>query len=101
MRVMALVRPRHFIPPDQFPTLMHGFVEWRERYRDRMEVFEFFAGAGGGFGIFNMPDEATLHQAFIEYPFSPFSEIEFRPILDGDTALQQWQAALQAMGGGS
>ena len=66
-----------------------------------MEAFEFFAGGGGGFGVFNVPDEATLNQIFIEYPFSPFSTIEFRPVLDGDTALRQWQAAVQAMTGGT
>jgi hypothetical protein len=101
MRVLVLVRPLHFIPPEHLPGMIQGFVAWREHYREQMEVFEFFAGGGGGFGVFNVPDEATLHQAFIEYPFSPFSDIEFRPILDGDTALQQWQAAIRAMGGGS
>jgi hypothetical protein len=100
MRVMVLVQPRYFVPPDQFPQLMQGFVDWRERYRDRMEVFEFFVG-GGGFGVINVPDEATLNQMFIEYPFSPFSSMEFRPILDGDAALRQWQSALQAQAGGS
>ena len=101
MRVLVLVRPRHFVPRDQFPSLMQGFADWRGRHRERMEVFEFFAGGGGGVAIVNVPDEATLQQLIIEYPFAPFSEFEVRPILDGDTALQQWQAALQAMGGGS
>ena len=97
MRVLALVRPRFFIPPEQFPALIDGFLAWRERYRGQMEVFEFFAGGGGGFGIIATDNEAALHQMFIEYPFSPFSEIEFRPILNGDQALQQWQQAVQAM----
>jgi len=100
MRVLVLVRPRHFVPRDQFPSLMHGFADWRARHRERMEVFEFFAGGGGGVAIVNVPDEATLQQLIIEYPFTPFSEFEVRPILDGDIALQQWQAALQATGGG-
>ena len=101
MRALVLVRPRHFVPRDQLPNLIQGFVDWRARHRERMEVFKFFAGGGGGFAIVNVPDEATLQQMILEYPFAPFNEVEVRPILDGDTALQQWQAALQAMGGGS
>jgi hypothetical protein len=62
-----------------------------------MEVFEFFAGAGGGFGIVNLEDEAALNLMFVEYPFSPYSEITLHPIVDGDTALRQWQHALQEM----
>ena len=99
MRVMALVKPRFFIAPELFPTLIQGFIDWRERYRSQMEVFEFFAGAGGGFGIINVADEAALNQMFIEFPFSPFSEIEFRPTLQGDAALRQWQQAVQTMKG--
>ena len=33
--------------------------------------------------IITAPDEAALNQMFIEYPFSPFSDIEHRPILGG------------------
>jgi hypothetical protein len=100
MRVFILVEPKFFVPPDMFPDLLEGFAEWRERYRDRMESFEFFAGGGGGFGVFNVADEATLNQMVIEYPFTPFSELTSRPILDGDTALNQWRQVMQQMMGG-
>jgi hypothetical protein len=79
---------------------MQGFAAWRARYRAVMESFEFFAGGGGGFGIANISDEATLNQMMIEYPLALFSEQEIRPVIDGDKALAQWQAAMKAMAGG-
>jgi muconolactone delta-isomerase len=66
-----------------------------------MESFEFFAGGGGGFGIFNGPDEATLNRIMVQYPFFAYSEITVRPILDGDTALEQWREIMSEwMGAG-
>ena len=97
MRIVVISRPRFPVPPDQLPALIQGFAAWRERYRSISESFEFFAGGGGGFGVVNVPDEATLNQMMIEYPFGPSSELEIRPVLDGDKALAQWQAAMQAM----
>lgn len=81
MRVLVLVDER-------FPALLEAFADWRERYRDSMEAFEFFAGSSGGFGILNVPDEETLSRVMNEYPFSLFSKITVRPILDGDMALR-------------
>src|SRR5215207_5902769 len=97
MRVFVLVEPKFFVSPDMFPSLLEGFADWRERYRDRMESF---VGGGGGFGVFNVADEATLNQMMVEYPLTPFSEITLRPILEGDTALNQWRQEMQQMMGG-
>ena len=101
MRIVVISRPRFPIPPDQLPALMQAFAAWRERYRSMSESFEFFAGGGGGFGVVNVPDEATLNQMMIEYPFTVFNDQEIRPVLEGDKALAQWQAALQAMASGA
>jgi hypothetical protein len=49
MRVFVLVEPKLFVPPTCFPACLESFADWRERYKDRMESFEFFAGGGGGF----------------------------------------------------
>jgi muconolactone delta-isomerase len=97
VRVLVVSRPQFFVPPDQFPVLFDAFADWRERYRGSMESFEFFAGGGGGFGVINVPDEAALNQMMLEYPFLPFSDIEVRPLLDGDAALGQWRQAMQQM----
>src|SRR3712207_6277505 len=48
---------------------------------------------------FDVPDEATLNRIMVRYPFTPFSEITIRPILDGDTALAQWREIMSEMMG--
>ena len=97
MRVFVLVEPKFFVPPEIFPTLLDGFAAWRDAHREHMESFEFFAGGGGGFGVFNGPDEATLNGMMFEYPFTPYSEITIRPILDGDVALGQARESMSEM----
>jgi hypothetical protein len=98
MRAFVIVEPKFFTPPEIFPTLFEGFVAWRDANREHMESF---AGDGGGFGIFNGPDEATLNRIMVQYPFFPYSEITVRPILDGDIALAQWREIMsEVMGAG-
>jgi hypothetical protein len=100
MRAFVLVEPKHFVPREMMPTLLDGFATWRDANRQHMESFEFFAGGGGGFGILNVPDEATLNRIMFQYPFFPFSEITVRPILEGDAALGQWREIMSEMMGG-
>ena len=92
MRVLVIVRPKFAIPPEQFPGLVQAFVAWRERYRSVFESFDFFAGSGGGCGIVNVPDEATLSQLMLEYPFGMSSDLQPHLLLDGDKGLAQLQA---------
>ena len=95
MRALVLVEPLFPVPPEQFPGLLGAFADWRERHRGSMESFEFFVGGGGGFGVVNVPDEAALNRMMVEYPFTPYSTIRVRPILDGDTALEQWREIMR------
>lgn len=101
MRVLVLVEPKFFAPPEMFPTLLDGFATWRDAHREHMEAFEFFAGGGGGFGVLNVPDEATLNRIMVQYPLTLYSDITVRPILDGDTALEQWREIMREMMGGA
>ena len=48
---------------------------------------------------FDVPEEATLNRIMVQYPFTPFSEVTIRPILDGDTALGQWREIMSEMMG--
>lgn len=96
MRVLVISRPTFHVPPEQLGDILQAFAAWRERYRSMMESFEFFAGGGGGFGVINVANEAVLHQMMLEYPFGNTSELEIRPILDGDQALKQMLAIVQA-----
>lgn len=99
MRVLVYVRPIHVSPFEQMPMMMEQFAAWRERYRSQMEVFEFFAGSQGGIGIVHAADEASLNQMMMEYPFAPFSDIDVKPIVNGDVALAQWREAMKQMAG--
>jgi hypothetical protein len=101
MRVLVTVKDKYPVPLDQFPAMLDGFVDWRERHRDSMESFEFFAGSSGGFGILNVPDEQTLSRIMTEYPFYLFSDIAVHPILEGDVALRQVREIMQQMTGGA
>jgi hypothetical protein len=97
MRAFVLVEPKFFAPPEAFPTLLDGFAAWRDAHKEHMESFEFFAGGGGGFGVLNVPDEATLNRIMVQYPLTLYSDITVRPILDGDTALGQWRELMSEM----
>ena len=103
MRTLLIVEPGPVGPP---PEAMVGMLEamaaWRDRWRSKMETFEFFAGRGGGWGVFNM-DEIELSQSMMEFPFAPFSTISVHPTVPGDDALKRLtettKAALAMMGG--
>jgi hypothetical protein len=77
--------------------IMEAFREWRNRWRPKMEAFEFFAGTGGGWGVFNTADETELSQAMIEYPWAPFSVTEAHPTVNGDEAMERFIATLKQM----
>jgi len=100
MKVLVTIHPQFPLPPDQLGPMTEGFIAWRERYRSKMESFYFYAGKGGGAGVFNVADEAELSQIMLEWPFTFFSDINVEPVLDGDLGLEQLQAAVQAMAGG-
>ena len=98
MRVALLVEPGAFPPPfDQMPMLLQGFADWRSRWREKMEVFEFFAGRPGGLGIVNAADERELSQMMFEFPLTPYSTIDVRPITPGDDALQRLTETMNNM----
>ncbi len=98
MRVVVLVEPGAVPPPpDQLPALLQAFADWRERWRDKMELFAFWAGRQGGLGVLNVADERELSQMMFEYPLNPFSSIDARPIVDGDEALQRLTRTINEM----
>jgi hypothetical protein len=97
VRILVISRPQFpFPPPEQLPGLVAAFKGWRECYKSMTETFEFFAGGGGGIGIVNVPDEQTFNKMMFEYPLGLISNLEIRPIIDGDIGLAQWEAAIRA-----
>ncbi|HET9443184.1 MAG TPA: hypothetical protein VFO65_07660 [Acidimicrobiales bacterium] len=104
MRALVIVDPGPASPPPEtLPALLEAMAAWRDRWRSQMEMFEFFAGRGGGWGVFNV-DDIGLSQAMMEFPFSPFSTIAVHPTVDGDDALSRFtqttKEMLAQMGGG-
>ena len=108
MRFLVVSEPSPTPPPmEMFPMLLQAFKGWREKWRPKMEAFEFFAGrSGGGWGVVNVADEKELSQFMIEYPWGPFSSTQCHPTTNGDEALerliaqsQQMMAAMQNPGG--
>jgi hypothetical protein len=71
------------------------FRQWRERWRGKMESFEFFVDGNGGFGVVNVSDEHELQQMMLEYPFSLYDNVELRVVVDGDVSLERWGSAIQ------
>jgi hypothetical protein len=100
MRALIVSRSKFPVPQADFPGIMQAFAGWRDRYRPVMEKFEFFVSGGGGCGIVNVPDDATLAQMMMEYPWGPYSENEVHLLIDGDTALGMWQEMLSQLTGG-
>jgi muconolactone delta-isomerase len=97
MRIVIISRPKFAIPREEVPGMVEAFAAWRAKYRSVTEVFEFFAGGGGGFGVVDVEDEAALHQMMLEYPFGPTSDVEIRPLVSGDQGLAMWRASIEAM----
>jgi muconolactone delta-isomerase len=97
MRALVLVEPGPIgPPPEAMLGVLAAFAAWRDRWRPKMESFEFFAGRGGGWGVFDA-DETELSQAMMEFPFAPFSNIAVHPTVDGDEALVRLTETMKQM----
>jgi len=101
MRFAVIVRPKFPIPPEQVGMVIEGFAQWREKYRGNLEVFEFFAGGGGGFGIASFDNVESLNQMMLENPINFFSDVEVHPTIVGDVALRQWRELASMMMAGA
>ena len=95
MRVAVIYRPKNAPPPEHMPQMMQGMAEWVSRYQDRMETIYFFAG-GGGFGVLDIDDSTELQRILAEHPFTPFADVEIRPVVEPGTALKTLQEVFAA-----
>ncbi len=87
MRVAVIYRPKSPPPPEAMPVLMQRMGAWVEEYQGKMSTMEFFGG-GGGFGVLDVGDSAELHRMIGAHPFTPFAEIEIRPVVEPGQAMQ-------------
>jgi hypothetical protein len=86
MRFAVIYRPKFPIPPAELPEMLKGMGDWVQRYGDRVEGTQFFVG-GGGFGLVDSDDAEELTRLLAENPFTPYSEVEVKPLLDPAAAL--------------
>jgi hypothetical protein len=97
MRALVLVEPGETpVPPDMLLGLLEAFAAWRDRWRPKMECFEFFSRPRAGWAVFNA-EEAELSQALMELPLSPFSMVQVHPTVDGDDALRRLRDTMAQM----
>jgi hypothetical protein len=101
VRVAVIYRPRNPPPLEAIPMLAAGLGQWLENYGKRFSTIEFFV-AGGGLGVIDIDDSAELNRMTAENPFTPFSEVEIRPVVDPSVALatmaEVYAARAKAMG---
>jgi hypothetical protein len=98
VRVAIIYRPKSPPPQEALPALMQGMAGWVEKYSKRISPLEFFVG-GGGFGVIDVDDSAELHRIIAEHPFTPYADVEIRPVLSPAEAmanLREAQAARMA-----
>lgn len=96
MRVAIIYRPKSPPPPEAFPQLLQRLGSWVDKHGGRMSTLEFFTG-GGGLGVIDLDDSAELHRIMADNPFTPFSDVEVRPVLDPQTAMATWSEVFAEM----
>ena len=75
--------------------LFGALGQWVEKYSERFSTFEFFVG-GGGLVVVDVDDSAELHAIVAENPFTPFMEVEIRPVLEPGAAMAVYGEILAA-----
>jgi len=85
--VSVIYRPRNAAPQEAVPLLMGALAQWVEKYGERFSTLEFFVG-GGGFGVIDVDDSIELQRIAAENPFTPFSEVEIRPVVEPGAAIE-------------
>ena len=66
--------------------LIGAMGQWVEKYGGRFTTLEFFVG-GGGLGVIEIEHSAELQRIAAENPFTPFSEVEIRPVVEPSAAI--------------
>jgi muconolactone delta-isomerase len=99
MRVAIIYRPKSPPPQEALPELLQRMGGWVEKYSNRISPLEFFV-AGGGYGVIDVDDSAELHRILAEHPFTPFADVEIRPVLSPAEAMANLREAAAARAAG-
>ncbi|HEX6228472.1 MAG TPA: DUF3303 family protein [Solirubrobacterales bacterium] len=90
MRFAIIYRPKFQVPQDKLPELLKGTGEWLQSHGDRVEGVQFFLG-GGGFGTIETDDVGELMRLLADHPFTQYSDVEIKPIVDPQAAMSVLQ----------
>ena len=82
MRFAIIYRPgNNAAPPEQIPDMVQAMGEWMQRHGDRFEIDRILRRRGRPCG--HRYRRCRLTQRLItENPFTPYAEIEIRPLMD-------------------
>ena len=86
MRFAVIYRPKHPAPAEQLPEMLKGMGEWMQSYASRVEGVQFFID-GGGFGTIETDDPSELSRLIAEHPFTQYSDVEVKPLIDPASAM--------------
>jgi muconolactone delta-isomerase len=86
MRFAIIYRPKHPAPQEQLPELLKRMGEWMKEHGSRIQGTQFFVD-GGGFGIIDTEDVGELSRLISEHPFTPYSDVEVKPVIDPEAAM--------------
>jgi muconolactone delta-isomerase len=100
MRCAVIYRPKNPPPPELMPELMQRLGGWVNEYRSSMSTMEFFVG-GGGFGVLDVADSGDLQRMIAAHPFTPFADVEIRPVVEPGEAMQILQEVFAQAAAGS
>ncbi|MEZ5077314.1 MAG: DUF3303 family protein [Solirubrobacterales bacterium] len=92
MKFAIIYRPKSPPPPGSMPEMLKGMGDWMQAHGNRVEGIQFFVG-GGGFGTIETDDPAELTGLLAANPFTQYSEVEVKPILDPAAAIAALQEA--------
>jgi Domain of unknown function (DUF3303) len=92
MRFAIIYRPGTAPPPEQVSDIVQATGDWMQRHGDKLESTDFFVG-GGGIGVVDTDDAELVQRLIAENPFTPYAEIEIRPLIDPAAALGILQEA--------
>jgi hypothetical protein len=90
MRFAIIYRPKTPPPAGDVPGLIKEMAEWMQNHGGRLDGVQFFVG-GGGFGTIETDDAAELSRLISEHPFTPYAEVEVKPVIDPATAISVMQ----------
>lgn len=96
MKMVVIYRPRTTPPLEAMGGMFEGMRQWLDAHEGTFDNVYFFVG-GGGFGVGDFDDSDEVMRMAAEHPFTVFSDVEIRPIVEAGAGLQALQEGIQRM----